>query len=277
MARPFISFLSDFGFDGAAAICRGVMLGIAPDAQIVDIAHSVGKYAIRDGAYLLWTALHWMPVGAHLGVVDPGVGTSRRPVAVRVARGDALVGPDNGLLLPATTRLGGIVEARELDPTRLRRLDWIPSEPSHTFHGRDLFAPVAARLALGEPFEDVGEPVDPSSLVALPWPTARANGSRLETAVLYTDSFGNLRLAGTRGDLEAAIGSLEPGQALLIQSPDTGSEHQAAWAETFGAVSPGEPLVYVDSSGSIAIAVSQGSATAAFGLATGSAIRLARA
>src|SRR5262245_13452689 len=91
------------------------MLSIARDAQIVDICHTVRKYAISDGAYLLRTALPWLPVGTHLAVVDPGVGTKRRPIALRVGRGDVLVGPDNGLLLPAAERLGGVGAARLLE------------------------------------------------------------------------------------------------------------------------------------------------------------------
>ena len=94
--RPFLSFLTDFGPDAAAAICRGVMLGIAPDAQIVDISHSVRKYAIRDGAFLLWAALPWLPIGVHVAVVDPGVGTARRPIGLLTGRGDMLVGRTTG-------------------------------------------------------------------------------------------------------------------------------------------------------------------------------------
>ena len=149
---PVIGFLTDFGLDGAAAACRGVMLSICPDAQIVDVSHSVRKYAVRDGAFVLRATLPYLPVGVHVGVVDPGVGTARRPIAVRVARGDVLVGPDNGILLPAADALGGAVEARELTNRDL----WLPAV-SATFHGRDLFAPVAAHLAAGDAaFEDVG-------------------------------------------------------------------------------------------------------------------------
>ena len=111
---PVIGFLTDFGFDGAAATCRGVMLSICPTAQIVDISHAVRKYAVRDGAFVLRATLPYLPVGVHVGVVDPGVGTDRRPIAIRADRGDVLVGPDNGLLLPAADALGGPVEAREL-------------------------------------------------------------------------------------------------------------------------------------------------------------------
>src|SRR5438105_11652526 len=142
---PVITFLSDFGFDGAAAICRGVILSICPDAQIVDIAHSIRKFAVGDGAFILSTALPFMPTGVHLAVVDPGVGTRRRPVALRVARGDMLVGPDNGLLMLGAEALGGITDARELDNQAM----WLGATSSTTFHGRDIFAPVAARLAAG--------------------------------------------------------------------------------------------------------------------------------
>ena len=112
MSRPFISFLTDFGPDGPAAVCRGVMLAIAPDASIVDIAHGVRKFAIRDGAILFASALPYFRVGVAVGVVDPGVGTERLPIAIRTGRGDLLVGPDNGLFRPVAQALGGIMEAR---------------------------------------------------------------------------------------------------------------------------------------------------------------------
>ena len=116
MERPVISLLTDFGPDGPAAICRGVMLGIARDAQIVDLGHNVRKFAIRDGAFLLWCSVEYLPAGtAHVAVVDPGVGTDRLPIAIRTRRGDHLVGPDNGLLIPAARRLGGIEAAHVLE------------------------------------------------------------------------------------------------------------------------------------------------------------------
>jgi S-adenosylmethionine hydrolase len=275
MARPVITFLTDFGLDGAAAICRGVMLGIAPDAQIIDIAHGVGKYAIRDGAYLLRTALPWMPVGVHVGVVDPGVGTARRPIAIQVRRGDILVGPDNGLLVPAALRLGGIAEVRELDNPA-----WAPAERSATFHGRDLFAPVAAKLATGADFQEVGPTLDPDGLVRLAWPEPVVAPGELATTVVYTDSFGNLRLAGARSDLETALGALSRGAILrLSASVDGGPEvshHEARWATTFGEVPRGGLLAYIDSSGDLAIAVAEGSAARALGLGTGASIRIER-
>ena len=104
-ARPLVSLLTDFGSrDPSAGIMRAVVLGICPDAAIVDLSHDVEKYRVRDAALLLWSAAPYLPVGAHVGVVDPGVGTERRAVAMETARGDYLVGPDNGLLLPAASR-----------------------------------------------------------------------------------------------------------------------------------------------------------------------------
>ena len=112
--RPVMGFLTDFGLDGAAATCRAVMLSICRDAQIVDIAHTVRKYAIRDGAFLLRFALPYFPVGVHVGVVDPGVGTERRAIGVRTGRGDVLIGPDNGLLLPPAEALARRAPSRRV-------------------------------------------------------------------------------------------------------------------------------------------------------------------
>ena len=268
--RPVIGFLTDFGLDGAAAICRGVMLSIARDAQIVDICHTVAKYAIADGAYLLGSAVPWLPVGVHVAVVDPGVGTDRRPIALRAARGDVLVGPDNGLLLPAAERLGGIVEAR-----LLANRAWMLPDTSSTFHGRDVFAPIAAHLALGEPFEAVGPAIGPSELVRLELPTPMGEAGSLATGITYVDSFGNVRLAGTVGDLTAALGAIEPGTILELELQ--GASERAVWRRTFGEAAAGELLAYQDSSGSLAIAVSSGSAAGRLGIVTGARIRIRRA
>lgn len=272
MPRPFISFLTDFGPDGPAPICRGVMLTIAPDAQIVDIGHHVRKYAIRDGALLLWSAVPYLPVGVHVGVVDPGVGTDRRPIAILTARGDVLVGPDNGLLRPATERLGGIREARVLENRDL----WLPVTTS-TFHGRDIFSPVAAHLAMGTPFETVGPPIDPAELVPMTMPTATVRNGGLDTAIAFIDDFGNARLAGWPDDLAAAIGALEPGRALVVElghGTSNGATSnggpptvvRTTWQRTFGTVAIGEPLLYQDSSGTISFSDNQGNIAARLGL-----------
>jgi len=262
--RPVIGFLTDFGLDGAAATCRAVMLSICRDAQIVDIGHTVRKYAIRDGAFLLRFALPYFPVGVHVGVVDPGVGTALRPVAILAARGDVLVGPDNGLLVPAADALGGAREARELTNRDL----WLPATSS-TFHGRDIFAPVAAHLAARHAdYEMVGPAVALGSLVRLPEPRPTIAAGRLETVVTYVDSFGNVRLAGGRDDLEAAFGALGDGRGLRVEiQSDAGSAVEATrYATTFGAVPPGASLVYLDSLGNVAMADNQGDFAARLGI-----------
>jgi S-adenosylmethionine hydrolase len=275
--RPVIGFLTDFGLDGAAAICRGVMLGIARDAQIVDISHSVRKYAIADGAYLLASAVPWLPTGVHVAVVDPGVGTDRRPIGLLTARGDTLVGPDNGLLVPAAERLGGVVEAR-----LLANGDWMLPVTSATFHGRDIFAPVAANLAKGGSFAAAGPAFDPATLVRLELPQARVEQALLRTASTYVDSFGNIRLAGHVADLTSALGDLVGGEELLLDlEPDaagTGTPlGRARWRRTFGDAPQGELLVYEDSSRNLAIAVSNGDAATTLQVGTGTRIGIRRA
>ena len=254
--RPFISFLTDFGPDSAAAVCRGVMLSIAGDAQIIDISHSVRKYAIRDGAFLLASSLPWMPVGVHVAVVDPGVGTPRRPIGILTGRGDVLIGPDNGLLLAAAEELGGIREVRVLENHA-----WMLEKTSSTFHGRDIFSPMAAHVAIGVDFADVGSVVDSGSLVEMPFPQAHVADGELQSSVVYVDSFGNLRLAGDRDDLARAVGDLTPGRSLRIEFGGANGSGAIAetvpWALTFGDIPTGKALLYEDSSGRLAFADNQ--------------------
>ena len=268
-AHPVISFLTDFGLDGAAATCRGVMLGICRDAQVIDVSHTVRKFAIRDGAHILRAALPFMPVGVHVAVVDPGVGTSRRPIAIRAARGDVLIGPDNGLLLPAAEALGGATAARELTNRGL----WLPTTTA-TFHGRDIFAPVAARLAAGEAaFESVGPEVGLPDLVRLPPARARASAGRLETEVTYVDSFGNVRLAGGRPDLASAFGEVSEGDRFTAHIHATAAG-EATFARSFGHVAAGRLILYVDSAGDLALADNQSDLAARVGAESGMTVTI---
>jgi S-adenosylmethionine hydrolase len=261
MASPFITFLTDFG-DTAPATCRGVIWSIAPEARINDLTHGSRQYGIRDGALLLWSSLPYQPVGVHLAVVDPGVGTERRAIALEVARGDRLVGPDNGLLMPAAERLGGIAAAHVLENRAL----WRDEAASHTFHGRDIFAPVAAHLALGVPISETGPAVDVASLVPLAFPEPVARSGGLDTSVLFVDAFGNCRLAGQAHDLATLRGALEPGDRFWVRVGDR-PPVEMPWQATFGAVAVGAALLYDDADyAGLAIGVNQGSAAERLGL-----------
>jgi len=255
--RPFVSLLSDWGLrDPSPAICHGVILGIAPEALIVDISHEVDKYNITHGALLLWCALPFLPIGAHVAVVDPGVGSTRRAVALETARGDYLIGPDNGLLLPGAERLGGVVRAHRIENPQYR----LPVVSS-TFHGRDLFAPAAAHLAMGVPLEHIGPPTDPASLAILDWPPVRARDGELETSVLYVDTFGNAKLSGLAADMHAAFGQLQRGTQLSLRPAlGRGMPRTLTWSSTFADVAVGDPLLYEDSYGRLSIAANQASA-----------------
>jgi S-adenosylmethionine hydrolase len=250
------------------------MLGIAPEARLVDVTHAIRQFAVRDGAFLLARSVPYFPVGVHVAVVDPGVGTARRPIAVQAARGDFLVGPDNGLLLPAARALGGMVAARALENPSL----WLATI-SHTFHGRDIFSPVAAHLATGTPFEEVGPALDHSEVADLALPGATHRDGGLDTSILLIDAFGNCRLAGETDDLTGAFGAMGSGRRLTLVLPARGAQaptrETVAWVATFGDVPVGAPLLFEDADyAGPALAVNQGSAAERFGLALDTPVRL---
>jgi S-adenosylmethionine hydrolase len=266
MTRPIITLVTDFG-PAAPAVCRGVMLGIAPDANIIDVNHVVPRYSIRGGSRTLVFALPYMPVGIHVAVVDPGVGTSRLPIAIRVERGDILIGPDNGLLIAAAEKLGGIREVRAIENREL-----MLAKISSSFHGRDIFSPVAAHLAMGTPFESVGSNVDASALVRLPEPRPVVNAAerRLDTVVVDIQIYGNVIFAGEPADLEAAIGPLEDGRRITVEFPAT-KDHPSViettrWGITFGSVPVGYSVLMADSEGQLSLADNQGIAAMRLGL-----------
>ncbi len=264
MSRPVITFATDFG-PAAPAVCRGVMFGIAPDANIIDISHQIPRYSIRDGAGTLVFALPHMPVGVHVAVVDPGVGTDRLAIAIRTGRGDVLIGPDNGLLMPAAERLGGIVDVRSIENRDLM----LPVVTS-SFHGRDIFAPVAAHLAMGMPFESVGPLVPVERLVHLEQPHPVVRDGALDTEITHVLIFGNVTFAGSPADLEAAIGPVRPGRRLVVEfaaiEGRPAVREETTWAETFGAVPLGDSLLMADSEGHLSLADNQGNAAERLGL-----------
>jgi S-adenosylmethionine hydrolase len=257
-----ISFTTDYGLaDGFVAACHGVAVTIAPDVRLIDVTHQVPRGDIRRGALVLAQAVPYLPPGAvHVAVVDPGVGTSRRGVAV-AAPGGVLVGPDNGLLMPAAAALGGASSAVVLTESAYFR-----RPVSATFHGRDVFAPVAAHACRGVPLAEFGPTVAPAELVALPPPVLRRGPRWVEAEVVAVDTFGNVQLAATSEVLAAA----EIAEGARV---DVGG-HVAVRAPTFGSVAAGELVLYVDSAGFAALAVNGGSAAQRLGAAVGDVARL---
>lgn len=274
-AGPFVSLLSDFGVrDVSAGIMRAVVVGICPRATIVDLAHDIDKFAIRDGALMLWGAIPYLPIGCHVAVVDPGVGTARKGIAIQTARGDYLVGPDNGLLMPAAARLGGITRAHLLENERYALPD-----VSSSFHGRDVFAPAAAHLANGIGIGELGRAVDPRRLLDLDWPRPDIRPECLGSSAIYVDTFGNVKLSALADDLLAALPGLRFGDALVIRVANGGGSPgiHASWARTFGDVPEGAPLLTADSYGRVALSVYHGSAARSFGIGVDTQIEIVRA
>ena len=265
-----LTFLTDYGLEDAfVSICHGVASQIAPDVRIIDITHMVPLGDIRRGAVVLSQAVPYMPPAVYVAVVDPGVGTARRAVAVE-AGGSIFVGPDNGLLSLAVAAAGGATRAVSLTNQAL----WLDTVPA-TFHGRDIFMPVAARLANGTPFAEAGTAIEVSSLVTLPPPQWRLDGSVPEGTVAHTevvtvDGFGNVQLSlpGT----EAHRAGLIPGAAVTLAWD--GRETVAPFVTAFGDVAPGELLCYRDSGDWVAIAVSEGDAAGQLGLRAGTKVTI---
>jgi S-adenosylmethionine hydrolase len=261
-----ITFLTDFGLeDDFVGTCHGVIAGIAPDVRVIDITHGIKPGRVLQGALMLANTLAYMPIGVHLAVVDPGVGGQRRPLALRDESGRLYVGPDNGLLLPAAERYGGVVAAHELaNPV------YALEQVSRTFHGRDLFSPAAAHLALGVPLGDLGPPIDPEALVRLDIPQPEHGADGIRATVLGIDRFGNAALNLTRDDFEQA--GIVPGTKVEVDAG--GNRYFAVAARTFGDAREGDLLLYEDSYRNVAIAVSRGSAAALLGLDEGSRLGL---
>jgi S-adenosyl-L-methionine hydrolase (adenosine-forming) len=241
------------------------MKTIAPEAEVIDITHGIAPQNVLQGALVLAATLPYMPAGIHLAVVDPGVGRERKPLALRSREGRLFVGPDNGLLLPAAERDGGVEEAVELAEPAYRL------EPvARTFHGRDIFAPAAAHLAVGVPLADLGPALSPAGLVRLEMPEPEVGTRRIRATVLHVDRFGNVQL-NLRSDHLRQIG-IEPGSRVEIE---VGFErYYAVAANTFAEVRRGEIVLYEDSYWRIALAINQGNAAEMFGAQVGEELRL---
>ena len=262
----YLSFLTDYGLDdGFVAACHGVAATIAPHAAIIDVTHLVPPGDVRRGAAVLAQTVPYLPPAVHVAVVDPGVGTARRGVAV--AAGDSVfIGPDNGLLSWAVTASGGAARAFSLTNSEL----WLANVTA-TFHGRDIFMPVAAHLADGTELTATGAEIDVADLVTLPPLERLIRDSVAEGEVLTVDRFGNVQLTITASDA-AQIG-LKPGTTAHVRSG--GHRMIIPYRDMFGAVAPDELVAYVDSAGLVAIAVNGGNAAQRLGLAPGARVSMA--
>ncbi|HKW32114.1 MAG TPA: SAM-dependent chlorinase/fluorinase [Candidatus Acidoferrum sp.] len=266
--HPTIVFMTDFGAaNDAVAICKAVILGIVPDARIMDITHQVTPYSIEEGARFLQGVTPYYPAGTvFLVVVDPGVGTSRKSIVVKSKKGQYFVLPDNGLITPVIDR-DGLESAREITNT-----DWMIQSPiSSTFHGRDIFSPVAAHLAAGGDFVLVGPEV--SQLVRLNPKTAIVTDQGIAGDIIgLDDPFGSL-ITDIPGDefkkLAYRLGEKVP--LLIDKKPVT-----LPYAKTFMEVAVGEPLLYVDSRGRIGLAINQGNYSKQFGVTPPASIFIPR-
>jgi S-adenosylmethionine hydrolase len=257
-AYDWISFTTDYGLsDGFVASCHGVIARLAPAVRVIDVSHGVAPGDVARGAAVLAQTVPHLPPAVHVAVVDPGVGTARRGVAARTP-GGLLVGPDNGLLPWAADALGGVEALVEL-----ANPDWFLADVSRTFHGRDVFAPVAARLALGADLADAGPGADPASLVRLPEPVVALGEGWLEAEVLTIDRFGNVQLAATGEALESLGASMRVGGVRAIRGT------------TFAEAAPGGLVVYVDSAGRAAVAVNGGRAAVVLSVVPGDVVRIA--
>lgn len=259
--QPVISFISDFGLnDTWVGVCHALIIARCPDARVVDLGHQVPVFDIRAGASMAAAGVHQLPDAIHLVVVDPGVGEGRRDLVVVTRRGTFLVGPDNGVLLPAARRAGGIasVVALSESPTG-----------APTFHARDVLAPAAAALACGTTPESMGTVVDPASLVAAPFGEPVREGDYVSGEVLEADRFGSLRFSIPGDDLDVL--------GLRAERLEIGLGHNTLnvpFSATFCEVPVGEPIALVDASGWLTLAVNMGSAIERYGVIPGAGVRV---
>lgn len=258
---PIICLVSDFGLDDTwVGVCHAVIARACPDARVVDLAHQIPSYDVRTGAFVAASGVYQLPDAIHVVIVDPGVGGERRGICIATHSGAILIGPDNGVLIPAALMAGGVRRAFELP---------VNEAMSPTFHGRDLFAPAAAKLACGGSPDSLWSEVEVGSLAAAPFPECEREGDYVRGEVLGMDRFGSVRLnipTSRRSELGLDSDMLEVGighNALVLP----------VW-RTFSDVAQGEPLAIFDSSGWLTLSVNQYSAAERYGVVAGNRVRL---
>lgn len=259
--QALICFTSDFGLDDSwVGVCHAVIHRACPQAHVVDMGHHVPPFDIRKGAALAAAAVHQVPDAIHLVVIDPGVGPGRRDLCLIAANGTMLVGPDNGVLIPAARRAGGVVAAMSIDPSKV---DF--RSPLATFHARDILAPVAAALACGVDPRSLGTVVAADSLAAAPFGECAKVGDHVVAEALESDRFGSIRFNVPTEDIDA-LGLRAERIEIVIGHSTIG----APFGRTFSDVREGEPVVLVDSSGWLTLSLNRGSARDRYGVEMGS-------
>ena len=271
----FIGLITDFGLSPYTGIMRAVIKSINPEAEVIDIDHSVPNFNVLAGAYVLYSSYRWMPVGSIIAtVVDPGVGSAREAVIVETNT-YTLIGPNNGVLYPVVEaegyRRGVSIDYSRLAEKvvsefrgRMTHGRWIIS---HTFHGRDVFAPAAALLSKGVDIEELGRPIDKRSLKKVRLDHVEKHEEGYRVSVVYIDKFGNVALTAKPGLL-----GMHRWKVVAIQTP-TGT-FNAVVGRTFSEATPGDLIMYVNSFGFVEIAVNQGNAARRLGVEIGEKITI---
>lgn len=266
-----VSFLTDYGYrDEFAGVCRSVIRELAPHAAVIDLTHGINPFDVRAGSLALARSISYVASGVVLAVVDPGVATARKAIAIEVADGEGvLVGPDNGLLAPAVSMAGGSGRAVQLTNT-----DYQLHAIGATFAGRDVFAPAAAHLCNGVDLMELGEPVDADLLLPGVIPLPQADDARIIAQVLWVDHFGNAQLNVGPDDLRATFGERINVLISTPTDPTGGTTRSAVRARSFAELAGGSVGLVLDSSGMLALAMDQRSAAEELGLDAGDQITL---
>lgn len=263
--QSIVCFTSDFGTsDGWVGICHAVIYRACPQVRVVDLAHDIPPYDIRKAAAVAAAGVWQLPDAIHLVVADPGVGGGRRDLVLVTAKGTILVGPDNGVLLPATWRGGGIVRAYAIDTSHL---DF--HAPLATFHARDVLAPAAALLACGVDVGAFGDPVDPDTLVEAPFEPGRQDGGITTAEVIDLDRFGSIRIAVSAEEVRAE--GLDRGRLEVVFGH---ARIELPFGSTFSDVEEGSPVALIDSSGWLTVAIRLGSASERYAVEPGMVVHI---
>lgn len=266
-----VSFLTDYGADDEfVGVVKSVVRDLAPHATVIDLTHGVRPFDVRAGSLALARSIAYVASGVVLAVVDPGVGTQRRAVAIEVADGEGvLVGPDNGLLAPAVALAGGAGRAVELTNP-----DFHLPAVGATFAGRDVFAPVAAHLCNGVDLHDLGDPIEPELLTPGVIPLPQADEQRVIAQILWVDHFGNAQLNVGPTDLAETFGEHIDLRFAEPTDPSGGTSRSATRAASYAELAAGAVGLVIDSAGLFAVAMDQRSAADELGLGAGDQVTL---